>query len=146
MLTVFLLNVAATWALVGLIWIVQIVHYPLFNLIGSERFREYHARHTRTITWIVAPLMFTEVVTAAMLVLGRIWDPWLLASYPLLAFNWLSTWLIQVPQHQQLSEGYDQEVWRKLVRLNWLRTAAWSLRGVCVLVALYHHLSETTPA
>ena len=28
-------HAAATWALVGLIWTVQVVHYPLFALVGA---------------------------------------------------------------------------------------------------------------
>ena len=36
--TTLLLNAAATFALVGLIWIVQLVLYPLFGSVGRERF------------------------------------------------------------------------------------------------------------
>ena len=36
-----LANLAATWTMVGMIWIVQIVHYPLFNRVGLEGFPRY---------------------------------------------------------------------------------------------------------
>ncbi len=141
MSVILLIHAATTWALVGLIWIVQVVHYPLFSSVGSDRFMEYHARHTRTITWIVAPLMFTELGTAIALLIGNVREPWLLTSFVLLAFNWLSTWWIHVPQHRQLCAGFDEDVCRRLVRSNWFRTISWSLRGVLVLLAL-HHVSE----
>ncbi|MEQ1852411.1 MAG: hypothetical protein ABMA01_12565 [Chthoniobacteraceae bacterium] len=126
-------HAAATWALVGLIWTVQLVHYPLFAQVGTEAFRSYHARHTRKITWIVAPLMAVELITAVLLVVRGARELWLLASFVPLAFNWLATWRVQIPLHDRLAAGFDAEVHRRLVASNWWRTAAWSIRGACVL-------------
>ena len=89
------------------------------------------------ITWIVAPLMFAELGTAIALLIVGSRDPLLLASFAFLAVNWRSTWLIQVPQHRQLGGGFNEDVCRKLVRQNWLRTVSWTLRGILVLVAVY---------
>ena len=130
------LHAAATWALAGLIWTVQLVHYPLFAQVGQETFREYHRRHTRQITWIVAPLMLGELLTAVFLLYCGLREFWLLLSLVPLALNWLSTWRVQIPLHERLSAGFDAEVHRLLVSSNWWRTAAWSLRGVCVLWAV----------
>jgi hypothetical protein len=126
-------HAAATWALVGLIWTVQVVHYPLFASVGGEEFRRYHARHTRQITWVVAPLMAVELVTALLLLARGEREPWLVASVAPLAFNWLATWRVQIPLHNQLAAGFDADAHRRLVTSNWGRTAAWSLRGGCVL-------------
>ena len=126
-------HAAATWALVGLIWTVQLVHYPLFAQVGAEAFRSYHARHTRQITWIVAPLMAVEILTAILLVTRGAREPWLLASLAPLAFNWISTWRVQIPLHDRLANGFDADVHRRLVATNWWRTAAWSIRGGCLL-------------
>lgn len=126
-------HAAATWALVGLIWTVQVVHYPLFALVGGEQFRRYHARHTRLITWIVAPLMAVELVTASLLVIDGARAPWLLVSLGPLLFNWLATWRVQIPLHHRLAAGFDADAHRGLVASNWWRTGAWSLRGGCVL-------------
>ena len=52
---VLLANVASTLLLVGLIWFVQIVHYPQFVRVGSERFAEYETIHVRLTTWVVVP-------------------------------------------------------------------------------------------
>ncbi|MEI6535995.1 MAG: hypothetical protein WCN98_11680 [Verrucomicrobiaceae bacterium] len=126
---------AATWALVGLIWTIQLVHYPLFAQVGRETFVAYHQRHTRQMTWIVAPLMLIELLTAAWLVIAGSREPWLLASLVPLAFNWLSTWRIQIPLHDKLAKGFDAKAHQRLVATNWWRTAAWSLRGVCLLMS-----------
>lgn len=133
MTLLFAVHAAATWALVGLIWTVQLVHYPLFAQVGAEAFRSYHARHTRQITWIVAPLMAAELLTAMLLVARGLREPWLLASLAPLAFNWISTWRVQIPLHDRLAKGFDADVHRRLVATNWWRTTAWSIRGGCLL-------------
>jgi len=125
---------ASTWALVGLIWTIQLIHYPLFAQVGQEAFKTYHRRHTTQITWIVAPLMFTELGTAAWLVIAGSRDPWFLTSLVPLAFNWLSTWRVQIPLHDQLAQGFDAQSHARLVRTNWWRTAAWTLRGICLMM------------
>ena len=125
---------AVTWALVGLIWTIQMVHYPLFAQVGPEHFVAYHRRHTREITLVVGPLMLAELVTAALLVLEGNRDPWLLASLPLLALMWISTGFVQIPLHNTLTTGFDAHAHRRLVTTNWWRTAAWSARGICIMM------------
>ena len=125
---------AVTWALVGLIWTIQMVHYPLFAQVGPEHFVAYHRRHTREITLVVGPLMLAELVTAALLVLEGNRDPWLLASLPLLALIWISTGFVQIPLHNTLTAGFDAHAHRRLVTTNWWRTAAWSARGICIMM------------
>ena len=127
---------AATWALVGLIWTVQLVHYPLFAQVGADTFRAYHAQHTRNITFIVAPLMAAELLTAVLLLLRGAREPWLLASFAPLLFNWLSTWRVQIPLHDRLAAGFDPGAHRRLVAGNWWRTLAWTVRGGCLLFAI----------
>lgn len=107
-------HAAATWALVGLIWMVQVVHYPLFAQVGAEESRRYHARHTRQITWIVAPLMAVELVTASLLLVDGAREPWLLLSVAPLAFNWLATWRVQIPLHNRLAAGFDADASRTI--------------------------------
>ena len=125
---------AVTWALVGLIWTIQMVHYPLFAQVGPAHFVAYHRRHTRAITLVVGPLMLAELVTAALLVLEGNRDPWLLASLPLLALIWISTGFVQIPLHNTLTTGFDAHAHRRLVTTNWWRTAAWSARGICIMM------------
>jgi hypothetical protein len=128
------IHFAATWALVGLIWTIQRVQYPLFAHVGRDAFKEYHRRHMIHITVLVAPLIITEFVSAAWLVLSGFRDPWFLASLVPLGWTLLSTWMLQVPLHQKLASGFDAAVHRRLVATNWWRTVGWTLRGVCLLL------------
>jgi uncharacterized membrane protein len=139
MIRILLAHVAATWTMVGLIWFVQIVHYPLFAQVGPDRFATYETAHNRLTTWVVGLPMLIEVVTACMLVLmkpehipsGYIWSGVLLV-----AIIWGSTALLQVPQHEILTHGFAVDAHRVLVTSNWIRTIAWTLRGVLVLLML----------
>lgn len=139
--TFWVIHLAATLFLVGLIWVVQVVHYPLFAHVGAEQFQGYWRGHTRLITWLVAPSMFAELVTGALLFAVRppgLSLPVLVVAFGLLLVNWLSTWLVQIPLHERLGRRFDPATVRRLVLTNWVRTAAWTVRGVLVLTQTYH--------
>ena len=133
-----LVQIAATLVMCGIIWFVQIVHYPLFRLVGSNTFVTYENEHARRTTWIVAPIMVTELLTALILA----WMPpagvpqeLAILGVPLVALAWLSTAMLQVPRHRQLQLRFDLSAHQALVKTNWLRTVAWTLRAV-VLIAM----------
>jgi len=130
-----LVHAAATLALVGLVWFVQVVHYPLFARVPGGVFAAYELEHGRRTTRVVAPLMVVEALSAAALV---ILDPGVLTmvGIVLVAGIWASTFLVQVPCHRRLSRGWDAGAHRRLVRTNWLRTAMWSARGAVALALL----------
>ena len=135
----FLLNVLSTLFMTGLIWFVQVVHYPLFNGVGLADFANYEKRHSDLTTYIVIVPMFAELISAALLVwqrpafiLGR--EAWL--GLGLVGIIWLSTALLQVPQHTILGAGFNDGAYGKLVATNWLRTVAWSARAFLIMVWL----------
>lgn len=128
---VFLIHTAVTFGLVGLIWPIQLVQYPLFQWVDAESFPRYHFEHCRRIGWVVGPLMLTELLTAAWLMATA--PSWLLGlSLGPLALNWLSTAFLQVPLHNRLRSGKDLTVIHSLIRSNWIRTFAWSVRGILI--------------
>lgn len=128
----------ATVCMSGLIWFVQVVHYPLYAKVGADAFGEYHHAHVRQTTTVVAPLMLTEVATGSWLAIepptpDSVWAT--TTGFVLLLVVWISTAVIQIPCHGRLErEGPDPATIRRLVRGNWIRTAAWTLRAG---VALY---------
>ena len=133
---VVLLHLAATLFMVGVIWFVQVVHYPLLARVGTSGFAFYEQAHTRRTGWVVAPPMLAELVTAVLLLWVRpadvpLWTAG--AGLALVVVNWGSTWAIQMPCHDRLTRGFDPAVHRRLVATNWFRTAVWSLRGLLVL-------------
>lgn len=128
-----LLHAFITWALIGLIWHVQIVQYPLFLDVGKEAFSRYHIGHCLRISFVVGPLILLELGTAAWLVWSGLNAPLFLGSLGLIAVAWFSTFFFQVPIHNQLTvEGWSEDAIRRLVLTNWLRTWAWTVRGLIV--------------
>lgn len=125
--------------MVGLIWFVQLVHYPLFAQVGRPGFIEYQMLHMRRTAWLVGVIMPVELITGIWLVLGGVdsvpyWLP--VAGMVLLGAIWLSTALWQAPLHGVLSKGFEPDVHRRLVISNWFRTTLWTMRGALVLVML----------
>lgn len=135
-----LANIASTFFMVGLIWFVQVVHYPQFAEVGKEYFANYHAGHVRRTTWVVAVPMIVEAITAAILA----WRPPVenltfvcRAGLVLVIVLWISTALLQVPRHDALAKSCDTAIHHGLVITNWIRTVAWSLRGLFTLYIIY---------
>ena len=136
--TFFIVNLIATWYMVGLIWMVQIVHYNMFDRVGVEQFQQYEADHNRLITPIVGVPMLFELATAVLLLVSApdSFPRWAaIVGLVLIALIWLSTVLLQIPCHSQLLNGFDESTYRRLVSSNWIRTVLWTSRGV--LMAFY---------
>ena len=132
-------HAGATWTMVGVIWTCQLVHYPLFAQVAPVDFVAYERAHMRRISLIVGPAMLVELGAAiAIVVLRPGGVPLWLATLGLglVGVNAVSTAVLQGPTHQRLAEGFDAERIRFLVASNWIRTAAWSLRGVSALAML----------
>ena len=133
--SIFLLQAAATLAMVGLIWFVQIVHYPLFGQVGREGFTDYERAHQNRTSLVVAPLMLVEAFTAVLLFWFRpqgVTDLAAVAGVALVGLVWASTFIWQVPAHARLEASFSADLHRWLVRSNWVRTVGWTARGLLV--------------
>ena len=130
------LHAAATLLMTGLAWFVAVVHYPLMAEIGRPEFPGYERLHRQRTTWLAAPLMLAEAGLAAWL---AVFPPPAVPSWQvhtaaaLLVAIWLSTFAVQVPLHERLSQGFDSRAHRRLVATHWGRTFGWTLRSVLAL-------------
>ena len=136
-----------TGFMTGLIWFVQIVHYPIYVHVGSEKMREYQEFHVRRTTLVVFPAMVLELLGGSLLLVsdwqGSAQQP-ALWGFILLAIIWLSTLVLQIPNHGKIgqitpvteeSKVSERIAIQALVKTNWVRTLAWSTR--LVLLAIY---------
>jgi len=134
--SIVLLNLAATLIMVGVIWFVQVVHYPLYTRINPDSFPQYEVDHIQLVTLVVGPTMLIEAGTALLLLVSPppqvpLWV--LLLGLALVAVIWATTVFIHVPQHNALSNHFDLTVHNAMVMSNWIRTVAWSARGIMML-------------
>ncbi|MBJ6107410.1 hypothetical protein JAO73_00195 [Hymenobacter sp. BT523] len=128
-----LLNFAAAAYLTGLIWTIQVVHYPSFGLVPKDAWVAFHAAHTRRMGYVVLAPMVLELALAVWLAwAGRAALPggagwWSLA---LVLLIWAVTFFISVPFHNRLEGSFDYIAIDGLTRTNWLRTLAWTARAL----------------
>ena len=133
---IFLLHSGATLFLVGLIWTIQIVHYPLFAKVGEAGYAAYQTSHLSRITYVVAPVMVAELITAIYFVFAsydNINTKLFWFGFALVLIVWASTLFLQSPVHGRLMEKFDADLINKLVLTNWIRTFVWTIRGALIL-------------
>jgi hypothetical protein len=110
-------------AMAGIIWYVQLVHYPLFAEVGADTWFTYHADHERRTGWVVAPLMVVELGSAAAIVIVGGHGALAVAGLLLAASTWVVTFTLAVPLHRRLNVAREPATLERLVNFNWLRTA-----------------------
>jgi len=130
---VVVIHLVSTLVLVGIIWTVQLVHYPLMAQVGRDDFVAYEAAHSPRMAAVVMLPWLAEGITTAWLLVerpptvgaGLVWSGAVAALIPVLV-----TLVWSVPAHSRLAAGLDLVVHARLVRTNWLRTAGWSAHAV----------------
>ena len=129
----FFLNVISAFLLTGVIWTIQIVHYPSFHYIDKLSFTNFHNFHERRISIIVMPLMLIELITSIALYIHNMWSIIFALNLLIVGLIWCSTFFVQVPIHSILSEKKDKNLIEKLVNTNWIRTFLWSIRMLLII-------------
>lgn len=140
-----IINTAATWFMTGLIWFVQIVHYPLFDSVGTNAFQAYAERHRQLTTLVVFSPMVIEICTAALLAMTwRRPDGWLLwICFAMVIGIWVSTALCSIPCHAKLcGTGYSEVTHHWLVTSNWIRTLLWTGRAIILGNVIFKLLAQ----
>jgi len=132
-------NLSITGFLTGLIWFVQIVHYPSFGKVPAEGFVKFHHFHTAATGSVVALPMLIELFLAfALLSVGFPkwgWLTWVALALVLLV--WLQTFFQFMPLHGKLSTGANAELVNKLVSANGWRTLAWTSRLIVLMILFW---------
>ena len=129
----FFLNVVSAFLLTGIIWIIQIVHYPSFYYIDKQLFVNFHQFHEYRISIIVMPLMFIELISSIALYINDMSNITFALNLIIVGLIWCSTFFIQVPIHNILSQKKDNKMIKKLVNTNWIRTFLWSIRMLLII-------------
>jgi hypothetical protein len=134
----FIITLAFTLYMSGMIWSMQILEYPLFALVGPKEFPAYHQRHNRGLPFLVILPSIAAFVSAVVLIFTRsarlpLWTTIVVAVLDL--FVIIATVAREAPLHGQLDrEGYSPTVIRQLVQGNWVRTVLWTVNAIFLLV------------
>ena len=132
-----------TSIMTGVIWVIQIVHYPSFHFIEKELYTAFQKFHMNKISIIVIPIMLAELITGMMLFLDKSSkSPFLIVSFVILILIWLITGVFFSKAHNELMTGYQELVVNQLVVMNWIRTLLWTLRLLLLTCFVYIHFSR----
>lgn len=117
-----------------LIWIVQIVIYPGFCYYSEGDIKKWHPIYTRRITYIVLPLMLSQLII--YLYFSYLKFSYVsLGSLALVIFIWGVTFLVSVPLHAKIDSSSNSiHAREKLVKTNWIRTVAWTFLLILSLI------------
>ena len=139
-----LANLILSAFLTGLIWFVQIVHYPIFRKVPASHFGAYHAAHTLTTGQVVAVPMLVELGIGGWLALQPVpanlrWAGYV--AYACVILVWAITFGVAVPLHNRLTAGgYGAAAIHSLVAANWVRTVGWTARTALLAYLVYHQI------
>ena len=132
-----------TSIMTGVIWVIQIVHYPSFHFIEKELYTAFQKFHMNKISIIVMPIMLAELITGIILFLDKSSkSPFLTISFIVLVLIWLMTGVFFTKAHNELIAGYQELVVNQLVAMNWIRTLLWTLRLLLLTCFVYLHFSK----
>lgn len=121
----------------GVIWVLQLNHYPLYAKVGQREFRDYLTAHNGLILLPIVLPSIAAFISSLLLLWQRpveipSWSVWLVNS--LNAATLLSTIFVQGKAHNALAlDGYSEILIRRVITTNWLRTAAWTINGLLLL-------------
>ena len=136
---VVIAHCASTLFMVGLIWTIHIVHYPLFAYVGDATYVQFQAEHVDRIGKLLLVPWLTEGITLlALLALAFVGSrrelrvPIFLNGLAMAVVLIISGFW-SAPAHGELADGFDADVHSRLMTANLVRTLAWSVCGSCAL-------------
>lgn len=134
MVTGIILSVVASWYLVGLTWVVGLVVYPAFPLVGANEWPDYHQSHRRRIASAVGPMWLLQAIGIVLWLFTPHHGTQILAiaTAGLAASVVVITLVKAVPAHDALAHGCHPHLLRQLLGWHWLRTIIWTM---CALAA-----------
>ena len=129
----------ADTGLLLLILITELITYPSFRAMSTERLSQWHAVYTQRISYLVAPLMFTQAILGAAHTYVQ-FNGLSLATFILILLCFALTFLQAVPLHNQIARGEKiAEAVEDLIAKNKYRTFIWSLVFLLGLADLLMH-------
>ena len=114
-------------SLLILIWIVQLVIYPSFQFMSTEKLLLWHVKYTERMTWIAGPLILLQTTIVSMQIVQETSAVHILSA-SVVGVTWILTYFVSIPLHRTISQhGASPVVIKKLVHTNWYRTICWSV-------------------
>jgi len=124
----------------GMMTTLQLQHFALYPRVGKEAFRDYiTANNKAAIVPSNLPALLLLLVTAVLVFIPQhvISRPLVIGSLLCNLINLASTGVWQAKLHGQLARtGYREDLVRKLVATNWIRTSVLLVQAAFAMAAV----------
>jgi hypothetical protein len=139
---VLILTLIFAWYHVGIVWLVQVVSWPIFVYVGPNEFEAYHLAWWRGIRYVIfVPSGLTLVGTILLLRFtpsgvphGILW-----AALGLYVLTYLLTAVWWGPQQMKLKDPHAPQ-FGVILKTHWVRTTLVSGYAAILLAALALHM------
>ena len=131
-----MIHIISTSIMVGVIWVVQLVHYPSFKYVNESDYIIFQKYHMSNISYIVFPVMFTELITALIILFFGEKSLFFVLSLICLFLIWVITGVLFTKYHSILKEGKDLMIIEKMIKANWIRALLWTMRLIMILFVI----------
>ena len=131
-----MIHIISTSIMVGVIWVMQLVHYPSFKYVKESDYIIFQKYHMSNISYIVFPVMFTELITALLIFFSGEKSLFFVLSLICLFLIWVITGVLFTKYHSILKEGKDLMIIEKMIKANWIRALLWTMRLIMILFVI----------
>lgn len=137
--TLLVIHLAATLFMVGLIWTIHYVHYPLFANVGESTYASFQASHVGRIgkllfvPWLTEGITLIGVLALAFLGGHKALRVPAVINGAAMAVVLVISGFWSAPAHGKLADGFDASVHDQLMTANLIRTLAWTVCGICAV-------------
>jgi len=136
---VVVVQAIVTALMVGMIWTVQLLHYELFPLVGTDAWDAYESAHVDRIGTILFGPWLVEGLCVLVLLLARPRNLRILAFVGafLMLCILVDTAAFSAPAHGRLLERWDRATYDDLMVVNLVRAWLWTAKGVVAVWMLW---------
>ena len=137
--TLLVIHFAATLFMVGLIWTIHYVHYPLFAYVGESTYASFQAAHVERIgkllfvPWLTEGITLIGVLALAFLGGHKALRVPAVINGAAMAVVLMISGFWSAPAHAKLADGFDTSVHDQLMTVNLIRAIAWTVCGICAI-------------
>jgi hypothetical protein len=131
------IHAAASMFMVGLIWTIHYVHYPLFAYVGESTYVSFQAAHVERIgkllfvPWLTEGFTLIGILALAFLGGRKTLRVPVVINSAAMAVVLVISGFWSAPAHGKLADGFDKSIHNQLMTANLIRTLAWTVCGAC---------------
>ena len=130
-------HAAASMFMVGLIWTIHYVHYPLFAYVGESTYASFQTAHVERIgkllfvPWLTEGFTLIGILVLAFLGGRKTLRVPVVINGAAMAVVLVISGFWSAPAHGKLADGFDKSIHDQLMTANLIRTLAWTVCGAC---------------